>query len=105
MAAISWMRRIGRQVLRSSERFDLDGRDRGLHCRLYDVGWSLHRCMDSTLFFRPLHSKIVATAPTANVNGEFNITVERQDQFGNVRVADAAASVVAISTRSALSSR
>ncbi len=54
--------------------------------------------LDSTLFIQAAAaSQIVATAPaTANVNGEFNITVERQDAFGNVRVQDAPASVEAI---------
>ncbi|MEE2725988.1 MAG: FlgD immunoglobulin-like domain containing protein [Candidatus Latescibacterota bacterium] len=55
--------------------------------------------LDSTLFIQAAAAtKIVATAPaTVNVNEEFDITVERQDAFGNVRVADAAASVEVIS--------
>ena len=54
--------------------------------------------LDSTLFIQAAAaSKIVANAPaTVNVNEEFKVGVERQDKFGNVRVADSATGVEVI---------
>ena len=54
--------------------------------------------LDSTLFIQAAAaSKIVANAPaTVDVNEEFKIGVERQDKFGNVRVADSATGVEVI---------
>ena len=54
--------------------------------------------LDSTLFIQAAAaSQIVAKAPaTVNVGEEFKIGVERQDKFGNVRVADSATGVEVI---------